>query len=476
MTETALLNDITLKPLWVREGGTVSFNEHGDVLGVLQGISSDELLNKWIKQDLITKTRKGYKFSYVGIIRHGNKLLYCLPKYCDSILSKHTTAGEEDMKIAMEHFSIVLKVIQKYKSSANGEIYGTDEETGDALLSLMVTLLTDYAENGIYRDDRQCDVINGKGRIQWDKSINSQVPFIQQGEPVYVTLIHRQTENDDTNYFTRLHRFILKECCSKMSACGLLKLLGLQEAEDTEDTLDDFGDREYIEYRLEAELRQQFDSQKRFILQRMQDYVNLPHEDDSETTLYAFGTTSFEHVWEEVCRATLGQDCHEQEKWKEPFDKTKPLWKLDGTGHSGDPHRLDMLFWNEEAKRLELYDAKYYVPDVESYSGLPGIGDISKQHLYLLTLAWHCKEVDSVHNALLLPAPQGNDSELWGTVSMAALKDLSLGDIDVYRLKPDELYDAYLKGGRALLPNTKPVTLVKIETVRGKFDPPSSNG
>lgn len=318
MPETALLNDITLKPLWVREGGTVSFNEHGDVLGVLQGISSDELLNKWIKQDLITKTRKGYKFSYVGIIRHGNKLLYCLPKYCDSILCKHTTAGEEDMKIAMEHFSIVLKVIQKYKSSAKGEIYGTDEETGDALLSLMVTLLTDYAENGIYRDDRQCDVINGKGRIQWDKSINSQVPFIQQGEPVYVTLIHRQTENDDTNYFTRLHRFILKECCSKMSVCGLLKLLGLQEAEDTEDTLDDFGDREYIEYRLEAELRQQFDSQKRFILRRMQDYVNLPHEDDSETTLYTFGTTSFEHVWEEVCRTTLGQDCHEQEKRKEP--------------------------------------------------------------------------------------------------------------------------------------------------------------
>lgn len=451
------LNQQTLNPVWTLERDRCSENEGMtfSTLAEMLGVKDEaELWQTWLRRKIVyeTNTAGRFAFSYVGVIQYGSKLVYCLPKYWRWV--NPPEKNEVRKSAEWSHFAQVLKVIARYRESVDEQAEDTQEHEGDGLLGLMVRLVMDYAENGVYRDDEQVEQINGNGKILWQKSINSLLPYLQNGrDPVYVDLYRRATVADEDNYFARLHRFVVKECCLKLQECGMLDLLDLPIVNDSEEELDVFGARAFIKYCLETELLQQFDSRRRFILQKLLEYLGITEHQDDSDQLFLFGTTSFEHVWEEVCRATLGRDCHEEEKWKAPFKESAPCWQLGMDKDEpffGKPHRLDMLFWNEEAKRLELYDAKYYVPDYNPkgkyYSGLPGIGDISKQYLYRLTLKPHCPESFSVHNALLLPAPHGTTPGRWGTVSMKILADMGLGDIDVYRLNPEKLYTRYLDG------------------------------
>lgn len=454
MRMTGQLNQTVLTPIWALERDHCSINAGMtfSTLAEMMGVEDEaELWRTWLRRKIVyeTNTSGQFAFSYVGVIQYGSKLVYCLPKYWSgaNLSGKVAKPGNAEWS----HFAQVIKVIAKYRKSVDEQAEDAQGNKGDGLLGLMVQLVMDYAENGAYRDDEQVVQLNGNGKILWQKSINRLLPFLQdERDPVHVDLYHRTTLADEDNYFSRLHRFVVKECCLKLQECGMLELLELPMVNDTEEELDVFGDSSFIEYRLEKELAQQFDSRRRFILQKLLEYLGATEHLDDSDQLFLFGTTSFEHVWEEVCRAALGQDCHEQAEWKAPFDITKPQWKLDETSYFGNPHRLDMLFWNEKAGRLELYDAKYYVPDKKpneaNYSGLPGIEDVSKQYLYQLTLEILCINRFFVHNALLLPAPLGATPGRWGSVSMKIMADLGLGDIDVYRLAPNRLYQLYLDG------------------------------
>ena len=104
-----------------------------------------------------------YVFKYVGIIAVKDVILKCYPKYL-----KKTTNYAPLLKQ-------VLRVIEKYDSrSQKINLYADfGEKTTFNRIAVMIFLLRDYYDYGLYSDSREVIEENGRGEILWDKTINN---------------------------------------------------------------------------------------------------------------------------------------------------------------------------------------------------------------------------------------------------------------------------------------------------------------
>ena len=397
-----------------------------------------------------TDTRE-YSLRFVGVYAWKNRLVYALPKYTRKLsdrgylkihdMDEHPEAGQ--------HLATVMQVLRRYNNKRVKEsLSASSDSTKDGYLALLVYIVTDYAHHGLYRDDRQEEQMNGRGRILWNKTIQSTYPVIQDKRPYYMDLVVRHTVDDHDNFFTRLHLSIVNKCYDTLEKLGLIQLLSLPQI--TEDAVpeDDLGDDHYLKHRIRSEMGCQFDSRRRHVLQLMLKYVEKEAERDEEAqNEYYFGSTAFHSVWEEVCRDVFGKDEREQHKIAPPVWKfeNKPDWK--GPEESLEP---DIIIKRPDA--YWLFDAKYYLPRVNGNSvyGLPGVGDITKQFLYQQDLQEKKgADIRPIHNAFLMPLPDGELAQsatapisFFSRVSMPLFGQRKY--IYTFRIHPQTLYSAYL--------------------------------
>lgn len=417
----------------------------------------------WDKQHLESYT---YRFHYVGILQYGQSLLYVLPKYCDEVNARtEVTTGDP----RWEPFKQVMRVIEQYEKSKRALGLEEDELPWDDTLHVMVELVSDYVENGVYRDDEHVDEINGKGRILWQRTIQKTLPFIQDGEPIYMELHTRRKQEDDQNFFTRMHHYLAHRAWEMLHAVSLDSLLSLPDIPAPEDSDSDFSERDYMLDRIHAELSQQFDSRRRYLLQLMERYLSREEESFSDG-FHTFGKTEFHTVWEEACRVAFDME----KSTPEQMEASKPHWQFGdneddpGKKHDGDPLVADMV--KVDGRMLTILDAKYYVPDSSKDAGkivadMPKIQDIIKQQLYELALRKKYPQVQEVVNAFILPFREeelkGDCEEYMqiGSVKIPMLSDLivkegkpKLKEVVLIKYPPQTIWDAYLKHGTIQIP------------------------
>lgn len=413
-----------------------------------------------------------YSFRYVGILQFGKNALYILPKYCRPISAEDAKAQDDNR---MQTLSTVLQVIIRYAKELRdlGEEDSTDP--WQDFLHLVIELVTDYSENGVYRDDNQLDEINGKGRILWHRTIAASIPFIQDDSPVYTNLHTRCRFVDEQNYFTRMHHFLAYHAWSILHGLNLNTLLNLPDIIKQEDNEDDFSDITYMLYRLRAELGQQFDSRRRYLLTLMIRYLETKDEDSTDG-YYRFGKSGFHVVWEEACRRVLNMHASNSTH----MQLSRPKWHIGGhtismgedkiNGQKGQ--QADSFHFDAKENHLLICDAKYYIPSLtpKSIQGMPGIADLLKQQLYELALRNYFHPNADVRNVFLLPrqeadntTPKGSGINLFGRVHIPmltasrlplkptglqhseALKDIpNLQEINLCYIDPALLWNAYL--------------------------------
>ena len=405
-----------------------------------------------------------YAFSYVGLYCYEGHLVYSLPKYERQYnLTKPERQAPETQPDdgRMETFALLMRVIRRYNASKISEALENElqEQSSDCYLAQLVSMVTDYAEHGEYRDDEQRIALNEQGRILWNRTINCTTPFMQDDEPVYLDTYTSRLVDAEDHFITRLHRVVVKECCRQLQMFGLVELLELPMVDAIEEDAEELGDTEYLLHCVENELGCQFDSRRRHILHRLKAYLEGEKQrDDDAPEDYFFGCTSFHCVWENVCACTLGMDV------KEHYRIKPPEWHLDGPGKATASHlKPDMVF--ERNGAVYVLDAKYYLPELKKaedkngkarVSGLPGVGDVTKQFLYRKAIMKsNALESDAaqtcakkVYNAFLMPQDTSLESpkpvEHYAHVTMALFKDE--GRIDTYRLAVTLLYSAYVEG------------------------------
>ena len=393
-----------------------------------------------------------YVFTFVGVIVVAGRVLKCYPKY----LLRADQPRDELRQ--------VLKVLEKYNTKEQIVRMFNDSSESSAfnLLAVLLFLLQDYYENGVYSNTEDIIESNGSGEILWDKTVNETFTLLANNRPYYIDLQTKKRVTDDYDYFKRLHECVLTKASAELRDAELLDLFEITGVDLADETLDDFGEDEYSLYRIEKELNTQFNTRKQLLLKTIYAYIAQSGSLYDTDCLSLFGTNSFNLVWEGICADIMDNQLDVRLgalqlpiQLKPEYDKKqklidlieKPLWSATGKT-AADTLIPDLV--SISGDQFIIFDAKYYNAQLEPDNppkGQPGIESVTKQYLYQLAYQKFINDhgFSDVKNCFLMPT-ENCEIEDHGEASMEMLSSLGLQNIKVRFLPADMVYDHYLSG------------------------------
>lgn len=397
-----------------------------------------------------------YVFTFVGVIVVAGRVLKCYPKYL-------LHANEPTYELQQ-----VMKVLEKYNSKEQivRMFNDSSESSSFNLLAVLLFLLQDYFENNVYSNTEEIIECNGSGEILWDKTINETFTMLSDNRPYYIELQTRKRVTNDFDYFKRLHECVLTMASTELKDAKLLDLFEMDEVNLTDEELDDFGDKEYILYKIEKELNIQFNTRKQLVLKTMYAYIYRRGSLFDIDCLSLFGTNRFNLVWEKICADIMENQLDVPlgaiklpVPLKDGYDRKKklieliekPLWTATGKTAKDTliPDLISICKVNNQYQFI-IFDAKYYNAHLEkgiAPTGQPGIESVTKQYLYQLAYQKFIEEHEfaSIKNCFLLPT-ENSEIEDKGEVRMEILSNLGLQNIKIRLIPADMAYDLYLSG------------------------------
>lgn len=457
------------------EEGVEKFIKNLKAYGVLKSVQNSDVqldMSELVEEDveITDETAESgdclYVFTYVGVITCGSRVIKVYPKY---LLSKKDDGVLDEMKQ-------VIKVLERYSRSEEQIINvfnGDGENRSFNILAVILFLINDYYEYGIYTNSEEIIEVNGEGEILWEKTINESFALIDDNRPYYMELYTEKTVEDDMDYFKRLHECILTECSKQLEYAQLDALFDMDTLKLSEEILDDFGDREFILEKIMKELSLQFNTHRQILLKTLYAYISQNRKMlDENTGISMFGTTAYHAVWEKVCAEVFDNKlgtplCKlcmtvpladkyqgKKERKKKLIDIIeKPIWQgVDTEAKAADTLIPDLVSIPciDGKDWFIIFDAKYYNLQLEkgkSLRGNPGVGDITKQYLYQLAYREFIDAhgITEVRNCFLMPT-EGKKIIPKGIVKMPMLEALDLRNIQIRLIPAMELYDHYIRG------------------------------
>ncbi len=457
------------------EDGVEKFIKNLKAYGVLKSVKNtdDQLEMSDLVDDDVEITDETaesgdclYVFTYVGVITCGSRVIKVYPKY---LLSKKDDNVLEEMKQ-------VVKVLERYSRSEEQIINvfnGDGENRSFNILAVILFLINDYYEYGIYTNCEDIIEVNGEGEILWGKTIDESFAMIEDNRPYYMELYTEKSVEDDMDYFKRLHEFVLTECSRQLRDAQLDALFDMDAIELSEETLADFGDKEYVLERIIKELNLQFNTHRQILLKTLYAYVSQDRKMlDENDGISMFGTTAYHAVWEKVCAEVFDNKLNTTlaqlkmivplaDKYNSKTAKRqklidiieKPIWQGEDTEAKAADTLIPDLISIPSVDGKDwfiIFDAKYYNLQLEkgkSLRGNPGVGDVTKQYLYQLAYKdfINAHGIAEVRNCFLMPTEK-KDIVKKGCARMAMLEVLNLKNIQIRLIPAAELYDNYLTG------------------------------
>ncbi len=424
-----------------------------------------------ITDDISTNSDIGYVLNYVGFAFNDDCLIKCYPKYIDD---KFNSEDEAKEKIE-NHFKTVLKVIRRINAKEEHiHLYnGQEDSKVFNRLAVALYLLDDYYANGLYSNLETIIETNGDGEIDWDKTINETFAILKNNKPYYVELQTINTQSNEFDYFKLLHECVLTTCSQELEKAGILELFDMLPVEITNLQLNDFGDVDYIKYRLEKEIQNQFISKKQTLLKTIYTFIAETKSNQIDDSVSLFGTNAFNMVWEKICGETFDnvRDYKLSKltpfigEIKEKYNKNNTLkdlienakwWFNEKAIEASKTLEPDILrISNNGSRNFYVLDAKYYyfVLQNENIYHQPGIQDVVKQFAYEKAFSKFLTDYNfqGIANAFLIPKKTSNTSdkkiENIGKVTLDFMQYYALkklGDIQLIEIEPEFIYKLYL--------------------------------
>lgn len=396
-----------------------------------------------------------YVFSFVGVITVAGFIIKCYPKYINN------------SEKPLNELKQILKVIEKYNQKEQIIKIFNENNTDSVfnILAVLIYLVNDYYENGIYTNSQDIVEINGTGEILWEKTVNNTLAFMSHNRPCYVELQTYKRRNDEYYYIKRLHECILTEVSQKLQEADIIDLFDITPINLTDIELSDFGEDDYILYEIEKELNKQFNTRKQIVLKMLSAYICNRSSIEDIDCFSMYGTNSFNLIWEKVCAATMENVLYNELKQLNlpvPLDSRykpssrlislidKPYWSIADKKSNNTliPDFVSIYESNNEYQFI-IFDAKYYTPKLEPGQDpirLPGIESITKQYLYQQAFKAFVKDhkISTVKNCFLMPTCETNVKDM-GYVSLSMLENIELENIQIRYIPAKTVYDLYLK-------------------------------
>ena len=425
--------------------------------GILRYRTGTELDDSDIVGEVGHTGDQRYQFRYVGLALVGTTAFVCFPKYI------------RNDEPSVEEARLMLRVVRRLHGF--GELPQANIKSGSAnRLAVMIRLIEIYEERGVYDNYEDSRELNGNGVIDWVHTVDTILPLLSDGQPVYVDYWTRKTRRDESDLVTRLHRAILTECSRFLNRRGIASLLGLSKIELTDETPGDFGDVGVLDSRLERERTSQFVTWKQEVIDLMRLYLAGGGIASESQQVLCMGTTAYHHAWELACKVAFGDLLDKKleslpidlaDGWRERSDETllqiipRPLWERPGGGDCGDvdtliPDTITFVHAADDSRLFCIYDAKYYVPSESGkMTGQPGVESVAKQFLYQSAYRQFVLDhgFDRVVNAFLVPSMEA-EPRLLATVSFPGVIAGETSPFSNYvgmiALPADKVFNAFL--------------------------------
>lgn len=411
------------------------------------------------------KDDERYQFSFVGIAMIGDLTIIAYPKYFREGVP------------SIDELKRVMRVLKRDAGRASVATLTDKGEQTDDKLPVMLALLELYAEYGVYSNFIEGRELNGAGTIDWNRTISNHLPILADGRPIYVEYETRKTLRNESDFITRLHRAVLTECSKQLFGVHVGDLLSLDEVELSDEEVDEFGDAEALNWRLERERGSQFVDWKIAVLDLLWRYLLNRESSAERDEIRALGTTSFFHLWEEACKTAFGDALSTKlgklgfplkGEWVERKRDTllgiieSPKWerrRSDDYVECGPvatlvPDTVTFATDDDGRRAFCIYDAKYYVPSVGGkMKRQPGLESATKQFLYQSAYEDFVLDhgFDYVVNAFLVPTASARLQELARVSFPGAIDEVEppfSNYIHMWALPASEVFDAYLRDER----------------------------
>lgn len=415
-----------------------------------------------------------YKFDYVGLALVDKFCLIVYPKYLPFL--DNSSQSDEDLQRSMRQ---IFRVLRRYGRGQLGVTTADESVSTENSIAIILMLLEMYGEYGVYTNYVKALADNGTGEINWERTIASKLPYFANGRPIcfdYKTVVNNQ---DSTDFVMRLHRATLTECSDFMQQTGLATVLGIDEVWLTSETVEDFGDTDYVIYRLEQERATQFVTWKQDVIDLLIQYVRNGTSATWQESPFFLGKSDFEQVWEAACKVAFNDVLDERLIEIEPaldeeFIEEKntklidivpwPQWSVpvyDGDScmekdcEKVSTLRPDTVLIHRDAvgnSTFVILDAKYRTPQFDDkVTGQPGVEEVTKQFLYQSAYREFilAHKYQRVFNAFLIPSAE-NETRHVARVrfpGVIAVEEPPFTNVvETYALPAEMIFAAYLRG------------------------------
>lgn len=402
-----------------------------------------EIPTEFVKNGyFVLNPRKGYTLKVCGIILSKDISYIFYPK--------GYTINEDDER-NLYVGKLLFKVLNKYKNSINLNSEEEDwlgvENKNIIYLNTIQWIINDYLSNGLFSLSEKRYEINGNGKVNWDKTIKSELPFVRKNKFIYLNLIINQNANANS-IISKIHEKIVLEIINKF---GWFMDINIP---DRESLLHLTKDQEI--FLLEKELKETFKSREIKLIQNLIIYLKDTEKIGSTVVLL---TPFFYNIWEEMLKSAFNHD----DKLSE--ETPRPYWKLNNSSNRIYTRQIpDILI--SEGDTLYIIDAKYYSILSRNIKKFPGWESIVKQIYYNLSL--NQIGFSSIRNIFIMPATLNLKKYEYLGYSSVENKETELGLVLAYSLDIEFVFKSYVIGKRLITLLEEITTSSQIESKKIK--------
>lgn len=381
--------------------------------------SEDDIPSKFKNGEYFKKNKDGTLTSKVCGISILNKNTYIfLPK-------GFSENSDSDYKLKVG--KRVFKSLMKYKKS----VMITEEESdwlGEDTIEIeyidtIEWILKDYFQNGIYNEQNKKQEMNGKGKINWAKTIKQTLPFINDSKLLYLDVITNKNQTN-SNIISIIHNNVVFECAEEFGWLFDINIklvkMDIPISSDHQITI------------LKSKLREVFSTYEITLLQNMIKYLESKNS-QSDGVHFNLLTPYYYYVWEEMLRNAM-----EHNEKLQNF-VPKPYWEINNK-KKYSKQIPDILL--ERNNNLIIMDAKYYSITTNNVQKFPGWESIVKQMYYSMSLS-HL--YNDIQNIFLMPEMLINENKKYIGKTAVEGKESQFGYVYAYSLDINLVLKSYLR-------------------------------
>ena len=288
-------------------------------------------------------------------------------------------------------FSVLANNTEREESV--GDLFLESENKTDVPLSSYLYVIRDFLTRGYYKEYFVEYSHSKKGKINWNRTIKSVKPVIQENDVYYLSFLTKRTTINENDLITLIHQY-----CVYRS----YKVIGWLFTEFIPAKPTIAFNREWFSSILLNKLSKTFNDRDKMLFSSLLKIVNQEPDNGLESLNFSFGTSRFEYVWECMIDKVFGEK-------NKSFYFPKTEWNLlDGTNYENSYLEPDtiMVYDND----VYILDAKYYKYGLTKKAAhLPETSSINKQITYGEFIDYddkfkiiHGKNM-KVYNAFIMP-------------------------------------------------------------------------